>query len=61
MMPGPSTVRRPTEDAALRQLKPSRVSPERVADLLTVARATGDRYGEVLFDHILDRALGGVR
>jgi len=37
----------------------ARVSPLRVADLLIVARATGDRYGEVLFDHLLDRTLRG--
>jgi hypothetical protein len=54
-------VRRPTEDAALRNTRPARVSPARVADLLIVARATSDRYGEVLFDHILDRTLGGTR
>lgn len=52
---------RPTEGAALRTVRSAQVSPERVADLLIVARATGDRYGEVLFDHILDRALGGAQ
>lgn len=56
-MAGTALVRRPTEDAALRNVRPARVSTARVADLLIVARATGDRYGEVLFDHLLDRAL----
>jgi hypothetical protein len=60
-MAGTAQVRRPTEDAALRNTRPARVSPARVADLLIVARATSDRYGEVLFDHILDRTLGGTR
>jgi hypothetical protein len=58
-MAGTAQVRRPTEDAALRNTTRARVSPARVADLLIVARATSDRYGEVLFDHLLDRALRG--
>lgn len=31
---------------------------ERIVDLLFVARATGDRYGQRLFSCLLDRALG---
>lgn len=61
MATGTAIVRRPTEDAALRNIHTRRLSPARVADLLIVARATGDRYGEVLFDHLLDRTLGGGR
>lgn len=60
-MAGTAMVHRPTEDAALGNVRPVRVSVDRVADLLIVARATGDRYGEVLFDHMLDRAMGGVQ
>jgi hypothetical protein len=58
-MPGTAQVRRPTEDAALRNVTPARVSATRVADLLIVARATSDRYGERFLDHVLDRALRG--
>lgn len=53
-------VRRPTEQAANLTDRPTPPAI-RIADLLIVARATGDRYGEVLFDHMLDRALGGAR
>lgn len=60
-MSGPMLIRRPTEDAAVDNLTARRLSLERVADLLIVARATGDRYGEVLFDHMLDRAMGVAR
>ena len=60
-MPGTAMVNRPTERAAMTNRKGRRLSPERVADLLIIARATGDRYGEVLFDHLLDRAMGGAR
>lgn len=60
-MSGAAVVSRPTERVALRNAKAARVSPQRVADLLIIARATGDRYGEVLFDHILDRVLGEAR
>ena len=53
-------VRRPTEKAA--NLTDRRIPPAiRIADLLIVARATGDRYGEVLFDRMLERAIGGAR
>lgn len=53
-------VSRPTEKAADLTDRPTPPAI-RIADLLIVARATGDRYGEVLFDHMLDRALGGAR
>ncbi|WNI15235.1 hypothetical protein [Actinacidiphila sp. ITFR-21] len=57
-MSGPAVVRRPTEDAAVDKVTARRLSPARVADLLIVARATGDRYGALLFDKMLDRAMG---
>lgn len=53
-------IRRPTEDAANLTSRPA-LSAIRLADLLIVARATGDRYGEVLFDKMLDRVMGGAR
>lgn len=53
-------VRRPTEKAADLTDRPTPPAI-RIADLLIVARATGDRYGELLFDRMLDRALGGAR
>ena len=53
-------VSRPTEKAANLTDRPTPPAI-RIADLLIVARATGDRYGEVLFDRMLDRALGGAR
>ncbi|GGK14524.1 hypothetical protein GCM10011583_53110 [Streptomyces camponoticapitis] len=51
-------VSRPTERAALSS--PARPLPpvSRVADLLIVARATGDRYGARHFSSMLDRLLG---
>jgi hypothetical protein len=59
-MSAPAQVRRPTEKAA--DLTDRRTPPVvRIADLLIVARATGDRYGELLFDKMLDRALDGAR
>lgn len=54
-------IHRPTEDAAVMNVKAPRLSVERVLDLLIVARATGDRCGELLFDRMLDRAIGGVQ
>jgi hypothetical protein len=54
-----AAVRRPTEDAA--DLNDRPMPPViRIADLLITARATGDRYGELLFDKMLDRAMGGA-
>lgn len=59
-MSAPAEIRRPTEKAA--DLTDRKTPPAvRLVDLLIVARATGDRYGEVLFDKMLDRALGGAR
>lgn len=56
-MSAPATVRRPTEDAA--NLADPPLPPiGRLADLLIIARATGDRCGELLFDRRLTRALG---
>lgn len=55
-------VRRPTEDAAVQAAcqSPRRLPPvARVADLLIVARATGDRYGQRQFSLMLDRVLRG--
>lgn len=63
-MSGTALVRRPTEGAAItaasRSARPA-PSAGRLADLLTAARATNDRYGARLFDCLLDRALGGAR
>lgn len=57
-MPGTAPVRRPTEQAANLNDRP--LPPlGRLVDLLIVARATQDRCGARLFDHQLDRALGG--
>lgn len=59
-MSAAAEIRRPTEKAA--NLTDRKTPPAvRIADLLIVARATGDRYGELLFDKMLDRALGGAR
>ncbi|MFG2596691.1 hypothetical protein [Streptomyces sp. NPDC048462] len=59
-MTGVAVVNRPTEAAALRSMTSHPVPPVgRVADLLIVARATNDRYGEQLFSCLLDRAMGG--
>lgn len=57
-MAGTAPVRRPTEQAASLRDRP--LPPlGRLVDLLIAARATQDRYGARLFDHQLDRALGG--
>lgn len=60
-MTGTSTmVRRPTEERAIHRADsaPVQLPPvARLADLLIVARATGDRYGARHFDCLLDRAL----
>lgn len=56
-------VRRPTEEAAIWSASgsPRPLPPVgRVADLLIVARATGDQYGARLFSHLLDRILAGA-
>jgi hypothetical protein len=52
---------RPTEDAALRRLDRPLPPLGRIVDLLIIARATDDQYGARHFDHLLDRALGGIR
>ncbi|WP_328746361.1 hypothetical protein OHT57_12600 [Streptomyces sp. NBC_00285] len=53
-----TTIRRPTEDAAMRVCGPAELpSADRVADLLIVARATDDRYGARHFSALLDRIL----
>lgn len=59
-MAGTAPVRRPTETAADLTGRPP-LPLGRLVDLLIVARATGDRYGARLFDHQLDRVIGGVR
>ncbi|MFH9369112.1 hypothetical protein ACH4K8_25925 [Streptomyces anulatus] len=53
-------VHRPTERAAMGSVHYNVQTPpaERIVDLLFVARATGDRYGQRLFSRLLDRALG---
>lgn len=50
-------IHRPTEDAALRNVPASPVLPPLAAllDLLIVARAVHDRFGERHFGHLLDR------
>lgn len=63
-MAGTAIVRRPTEDRALglAEAKPRTLPPaERLADLLIVARVTGDRYGARIFDCMLDRAMGAAQ
>ncbi|MFB7555320.1 hypothetical protein [Streptomyces brevispora] len=62
---GTAIVNRPTEAAALGAVSSQRriqtpPSVNRLADLLIVARATGDRYGAQLFGCLLDRALGST-
>ncbi|MFD3972962.1 hypothetical protein [Streptomyces cyaneofuscatus] len=52
-------VHRPTENMAMGLVQPpGRLSAERVADALIEAREAGDRYGALLLDRKLDRALG---
>ncbi|MFD3521653.1 hypothetical protein [Streptomyces sp. NPDC058653] len=52
-------VSRPTENAAVfGNSSLTLPSPERLADLLIVARATNDRYGARHFSSMLDRLLG---
>lgn len=63
-MSGTALVRRPTEGAAMSTASRSaRPLPpvDRITSLLTVARATGDRYGTRHFGCMLARALGGAR
>ena len=57
-MAGTAQVRRPTEETALRDLRPARISLARLTRLLTAARATADRHGQLLFSRALDRAHG---
>lgn len=55
-MPGTALVRRPTEAAAVARTADPTLPPlGRLLDLVVVARATCDRYGERHFGHLLDR------
>ncbi|MBK3584234.1 hypothetical protein JHN49_11035 [Streptomyces sp. MBT57] len=54
-------VRRPTENTALHNSRRPCPPADQVRNLLTVAYATGDRYGARHFGHMLARALGQAR
>ncbi|MYX15457.1 hypothetical protein GTY67_19040 [Streptomyces sp. SID8374] len=51
-------VRRPTETTALHNARRPCPPADQVRNLLTVAHATGDRYGARHFGHMFTRALG---